>query len=150
MTPGSTGHPRGRRSPGHRGTTSPRSPIRGDGAQRGGSSVAGESSGAARASGDLLGWAIGALVLLAVLGAAGPATPVTAAAVLPPPDTSAVGATGQRPDPTPVSLPSAGLPGDPRAVVPGTSGSGLGIPGTVLAAYRSATTTVDRTAPSAG
>ena len=58
-----------------------------------------------RGHGDLLGWAIGALVLLAVLGAAGPATPVTAAAVLPPPDTSAVGATGQRPDPTPVSLP---------------------------------------------
>ncbi len=61
--------------------------------------------------------------------------------------------TGQLPDPTPSPLPEippAGLPGDLGAGIPDVSGSGLGIPETVLAAYRSAATTVDRTAPSCG
>ena len=92
---------------------------------------------------------VGALVLLAGLGAAGPPAPVTAADVLPPPDTSATGATGRLPDVVPAPLPPA-LPPLAGAPSPGdatVSGSGLGIPETVLAAYRAAATTVDRTAP---
>ncbi|WP_211190197.1 lytic transglycosylase domain-containing protein [Actinomycetospora sp. TBRC 11914] len=92
--------------------------------------------------------ALGVLVLLAGLGAAGPPAPVTAATALPPPDTSPTGATGRLPDagvaPLP-GLPDAGLQDAP---LPGTAtGSGLGIPETVLAAYRAAATTTDRDAP---
>ncbi|MCD2197491.1 lytic transglycosylase domain-containing protein [Actinomycetospora endophytica] len=93
--------------------------------------------------------AFGALVLLAVLGGGGPGAPVTTVTALPPPDTTAFGATGRLPDPTPVPLPDApagALPGDP-GLGPTVTGSGLGIPETVLAAYRSAATTVDRSAP---
>ena len=92
---------------------------------------------------------VGAVVLLAGLGAAGPPTPVTAAEVLPPPDTSAIGATGRLPDPVPEPLPPGTPPLDVAPLPdPLTSGgSALGIPETVLAAYRAAATTVDRTAP---
>ncbi|HEY2225873.1 lytic transglycosylase domain-containing protein, partial [Actinomycetospora sp.] len=91
----------------------------------------------------------GTLVLLAVLAAAGPGAPVTAVTALPPPDTTAFGATGQLPDPTPVlpDVPPSGLPTDLGSGGPEMTGSGLGIPETVLAAYRSAATTVDRGAP---
>jgi hypothetical protein len=92
---------------------------------------------------------VGAVVLLAGLGAAGPPTPVTTADVLPPADTSAIGATGRLPDPVPVPLPPGTPPleGAPIPGEPTVSGSALGIPETVLAAYRAAATTVDRTAP---
>jgi hypothetical protein len=90
-------------------------------------------------------------VLLAGLGAAGPPAPVTAAEVLPPPDTSATGATGRLPDPVPVPLPippgAPPLEGAPIPDEPTLGGSALGIPETVLAAYRAAATTVDRAAP---
>ena len=92
---------------------------------------------------------VGAVVLLAGLGAAGPPTPVTAAEVLPPPDTSAIGATGRLPDPVPEPLPPGTPPLDvaPRPDPLTSGGSALGIPETVLAAYRAAATTVVRTAP---
>ena len=94
---------------------------------------------------------VGAVVLLAGLGAAGPPTPVTAVEVLPPADMSLTGATGRLPDPTSPPLPIApGLPpvaGAPPPDEAPASGSALGIPETVLAAYRAAATTVDRTAP---
>src|ERR1700712_2459399 len=63
---------------------------------------------------------VGAVVLLAGLGAAGPPTPVTAAEVLPPPDTSAIGATARLPDPLPVPMPlPPGTPPLEGAPIPG-------------------------------
>jgi hypothetical protein len=130
------------------------------------SSRSGGTHGAPRRAGrraPVVTCLVGAALLLAGLGAAGPPTPVTAAEVLPPPDTSAVGATGRLPDAGLVSIPPGTLPletgmpplgsGTPPldgAPIPdGTTVSGitLGIPETVLAAYRAAATTVDRTAP---
>ena len=99
----------------------------------------------------LLSWGVGLVVLLGALGAAGPAAPVTAALTLPPPDTSAIGATGR--------VPEAGVPPVPGDLIPpgvpdlggsggfGGGGSDSGIPETVLAAYRASETALGRTAP---